>query len=567
MKRTLSFCPIARATAIFCAAIGIFAAPLLSGAAPQQMDMKSAPPAKLMTGMGSLHHAIATQNADAQKFFDQGLTLIYAFNHAEAARSFQRAAELDPKEPMPHWGLALALGPNYNATDVDAESEKTGYDAIQKAKSLAASAPETERAYVEALAHRFSNDPKDQKNSAGMLAANYKAAMRELYQKFPDDPDAGTLYAESMMDLNPWLLWTSDGKPAKDTLEIVAVLEGVLRRWPDHVGANHFYIHAMEASPNPEYALPSADRLQTLVPNAGHLVHMPAHIYERTGNYANAAKSNVDAVAVDRNYLRDKDIVNPTYSFGYVLHNKDFLRQAAAMEGDFDTAIKIAREIENDGRAGIAKMPDMASMMEVGLPEPILVLARFAKWDEILAAPQPDAKFQGLAYEWHYARGVAFAAKGDAAKAQAERDAMAEMYKRLPQGPAFGMLFNTWEAVNEVATHALDARIAGARGDWNSAASAWRATVAAQDKMRYNEPDDWYYPTRESLGAALLRGGNAAEAEKVFREDLVKHPRNPRALFGLQKALEAQGKSSDAAWVQDAFAKMWKGGALKIEDL
>lgn len=539
----------------------------LAARAPQQMDMKSAPPAKLMQGMGSLHHPIATQNAEAQKFFDQGLTLIYAFNHAEAARSFQRAAELDPKEPMPHWGLALALGPNYNATDVDPEAEKTGYDAIQKAKSLAANAPETERAYVEALAHRFSNDPKDQKNSAGMLAANYTAAMRELYQKYPDDPDAGTLYAESMMDLNPWLLWTSDGKPAKDTLEIVAVLEGVLRRWPDHVGANHFYIHAMEASPNPEYALPSADRLQTLVPNAGHLVHMPAHIYERTGNYANAAKSNVDAVAVDKNYLHDKDIVNPTYSFGYVLHNKDFLRQAAAMEGDYETAIKIAREIENDGRTGIAQMPDMASMMEVGLPEPILVLARFAKWDEILAAPQPDAKFQGLAYEWHYARGVAFAEKGDAAKARAERDAMADTYKKLPHGPAFGMLFNTWEAVNEVATHALDARIAGARGDWNAAASEWGATVAAQDKMRYNEPDDWYYPTRESLGAALLRGGNAAEAEKAFREDLVKHPRNPRALFGLQKALEAQGKTVDAAWVRDAFAKMWKGGALKIEDL
>lgn len=566
MERTHRFRP-ARAAAIFFAAAVISAAPIRSGAAPQQPDAKIAPPAKLMQGMGTLHHPIATHNAEAQKFFDQGLTLIYAFNHAEAARSFQRASELDPKEPMPHWGLALALGPNYNATDVDAESEKTGYDAIQRAKSLEANAPEAERAYVEALAHRFSNDPKDQKNSAGMLAANYKAAMKELYQKYPDDPDAGTLYAESMMDLSPWLLWTSDGKPAKDTLEIVAVLEGVLRRWPDHVGANHFYIHAMEASPNPEYALPSAERLQTLVPNAGHLVHMPAHIYERTGNYSSAAKSNVDAVAVDKNYLRDKDIVNPTYSFGYVLHNKDFLRQAAAMEGDYDTAIKIAREIESDGRTGIARMPDMAAMMEVGLPEPILVQARFAKWDEILAAPQPDAKFPGLTYEWHYARGAAFAAKGDAPKADAERNAMQETYKKLPAGPAFGMLFNTWETVNEVAGHALDARIAGARGEWSAAANEWRAAVAAQDKMRYNEPDDWYYPTRESLGAALLRGGNAAEAEKVFREDLIKHPRNPRALFGLEKSLEAQGKAQDAAWVRDAFAKMWKGGALSIEDL
>jgi tetratricopeptide (TPR) repeat protein len=540
-------------------------APLsLARTVDQQGDDKPAPPAKLMSGMGALHHPIATKNAEAQKFFDQGLTLIYAFNHAEAARSFQRAAELDPREPMPQWGLALALGPNYNAVDVDPQAEKAAYDASQKALTLSSSAPENERAYAAVLAKRFTTDPKaDFKR----LARDYAAAMRDLSRNNPDDPDAATLYAEALMDLNPWQLWSSDGKPGPDTPEIVSVLESVLRRWPDHVGANHFYIHAMEASPNPEYALPSAKRLEALVPNAGHLVHMPAHIYERTGNYSLAAKSNVDAVAVDRNYLREKEIVNPVYSFGYVLHNKDFLRQAAAMEGDFDSAMKIAREIEADGRTGISQMPDMASMMEVGLPEPILVLARFAKWDDVLAVPQPDAKFPGLAFEWRYARAIAFAANGDAQKAAAERDAMEAAFKTLPNGPAFGMMFNTWDAVHDVAMHIVDARIAAARRDWSVAADQWRAAVSAQDKMRYNEPDDWYYPTRESLGAALLRGGNAAEAEKVFREDLIRHPRNPRSLFGLSMALEAQKKTSDAAWVKASFAQMWKGGALKIEDL
>ena len=541
------------------------AAPLtLAGGTERQGDAKPAPPAKLITGMGALHHPIATQNPEAQKFFDQGLTLIYAFNHAEAARSFQRAAELDPREPMPQWGLALALGPNYNAVDVNPQAEKTAYDASQKALSLASSAPESERAYAAVLAKRFTTDPKA---DFKQLARDYAAAMRELSRNNPDDPDAATLYAEALMDLNPWLLWSSDGKPGPNTSEIVSVLESVLRRWPDHVGANHFYIHAMEASPNPEYALPSANRLQTLVPNAGHLVHMPAHIYERTGNYSLAAKSNVDAVAVDRNYLREKEIVNPDYSFGYVLHNKDFLRQAAAMEGDFDSAIKIAREIETDGRSGISQMPDMASMMEVGLPEPILVLARFAKWDEVLAVPQPDARFSGFAFEWHYARAIAFAAKSDAQKAAVERDAMEAIFPTLPKGSAFGMLFNSWDSVHAVALHVVDARIAATRRDWPAAAEQFRAAVSAQDKMRYNEPDDWYYPVRESLGATLLRGGNAAEAEEVFREDLIRHPRNPRSLFGLSMALEAQKKNSDATWVKAGFEQMWKGGALKIEDL
>ncbi len=529
----------------------------MAGMPPQD---KAAPPAKLFSGMGSLHHPIATTNPEAQKFFDQGLTLVYAFNHAEAARSFQRAADLDPHEPMPHWGIALALGPNYNADQVDAEAEKAAFDEIQKAKSLEASAPEAERAYVDALARRFSADPKADYHA---LARDYANAMREVNHRYIDDPDAGTLFAESMMDLNPWQLWSSDGTPAPGTAEIVATLESILRRAPNHVGANHFYIHALEASPFAERALPSAQRLETLVPNAGHLVHMPAHIYIRTGDYEAAEKSNVTAVEVDREYLRDRQITNPVYAIGYANHNLHFLAAAAAMDGDFAQAASAAKELAAESQAAVSEM----SGAEAFLPTPIFVSLRFAHWDEVLALPAPDPKLTGLNFFWHYARGCAYAAKNQPAQADVEMAALEQIYKQLPPGPAFGMLYSDWATIHDLANDSLSARIAYARGDSAAAIEHWRAAVATQDKMRYDEPADWYYPMRESLGAALLRSGKPAEAEKVFREDLIHNPRNPRSLFGLWKALEAE-KAPDAAWVKTSFDAAWKGkpGELRIED-
>ncbi len=544
-------------TASLLFAIAIPASAQMAGMAAQE---KSAPPAKLFDGMGTLHHPIATTNPEAQNFFDQGLTLVYAFNHAEAVRSFQRAAELDPREPMPHWGIALALGPNYNADQVDASAEKAAFDEIQKAKSLEATAPDAERAYVDALARRFSIDPKADYHA---LARDYANAMRDLSHRYPDDPDAGTLFAESMMDLNPWQLWTTDGTPSPGTEEIVATLESVLRRAPNHVGANHFYIHALEASPFAERALPSAQRLETLVPNAGHLVHMPAHIYIRTGDYDAAAKSNVVAVEVDKQYLRDRQITNPAYAIGYANHNIHFLSAAAAMDGNFELAFSSAKELESEARAALSEM----SGAEGFLPTPIFVLLRFAHWDEVLALPAPDAKLAGLNFFWHYARGCAFAAKNQATQADSELAAMDPIYKQLPAGPAFGMLYSDWSTIHDLAAHSLNARIAYARGNSASAIEHWRAAVAAQDKMRYDEPADWYYPIRESLGAALLRSGQPAEAEKVFREDLARNPRNPRSLFGLWKSLEAE-KSSDAAWLKASFEAAWKGkqGELSLEN-
>lgn len=508
-------------------------------------------PATLRAGLGSLHHPIATTSDEAQRFFDQGLTFVYAFNHREAGRSFERAAELDPNSPMPYWGKALALGPNYN--EVQPDREKAAYDAIQKAQSLEASAPETERAYVDALAHRFTNDPKPDYDRLGRA---YASAMRDLYNRYPDDPDAATLFAESLMDLHAWDLWTSDGKPGENTPEIVSVLEGTLRRWPDHVGANHFYIHAMEASPYPERALPSAQRLQTMVPAAGHLVHMPAHIYIRTGDYEAAVKSNQQAVAVDDAYLGALPVTNTTYVLLYGEHNRHFLAAAAMMEGDFDAAWKAAKELESRARVTVA---DVAAA-EGYLPTLAFVLLRFGHWDDVLALPEPDAKLNGLTLVWHYARGCAFAEKGDVTKADAERAAMEATYKQIQPGNAFGMMNNDWGTIHDLAVDTLDARIATARRDLPGAIEKWRAAVAVQDRMRYNEPSDWFYPVRESLGAALLRSGQGAEAEHIFREDLRKNPRNPRSLFGLWKSLEAQKKTSDAQWVRASFEAAWKGG-------
>jgi tetratricopeptide (TPR) repeat protein len=334
-------------------------------------------PAVLLSGLGRLHHPIATRSAEAQRFFDQGLTLVYAFNHEEAVRAFRRASALDPASPMPHWGIALALGPNINL-DVDPDREKVAYDEAQRARTLAAAAPPGERAYVDALITRYSNDPKADLKA---LAVRYKDAMRDLVRQFPDDLDAATLYAESLMDLNPWQLWSTDGKPADGTLEIVAALESVLQRDATHVGANHYYIHAVEASRTPDRALPSAKRLDTLVPAAGHLVHMPAHIYMRTGDYESAVTSNAKAAQVDRDYIKARG-AGGFYPSMYYNHNLDFLASAAMMSGQLKEARRAADMVVANTTPMIAQMP----MLEPFGAKTMYVLLRFARWDEVNAA-------------------------------------------------------------------------------------------------------------------------------------------------------------------------------------
>ncbi len=514
---------------------------------------KPAPPktTSFLPGMGSLHHPIATQSRDAQRYFDQGLTLIYGFNHAEAIRSFEKAVALDHTAVMPLWGIAYALGPNINM-GMDEEANKKALAATEQAMALAEKAPDNERAYVEALTKRYSAEPGADRRK---LDEAFAKAMGEMSKRFPDDLDAATLYAEALMDLRPWRLYDQDGKPAPGTDEIVSVLESVLRRQPDHVGANHYYIHAVEASRQPERALPSAQRLQTLVPGAGHLLHMPAHIFARTGDYASASQSNADAAKSDEAYTRLTG-TSGMYRYMYSAHNLHFLAYSAAMEGRYVVAKKAANDLLALAGTGYKEIPELEFM----LPTSFLVDLRFGRWDSVLAAKEPPAKALTTRALWHYARGSAFAATGKTHRAESERKDFEKAAELVTDDtPYSGTLITTAPMVLEVARHALDARIAGARKENDAAIQAWTEAVEAQEKLTYDEPPPWFYPVRESLGGELLRAGKAEAAEKIFREDLEDHPRNPRSLSGLLESLQAQQKEADAAWVSRQLQAAWKG--------
>lgn len=514
--------------------------------------------AMLLPGMGDVHHPVSTANQEAQRFFNQGLASIYAFNHEEAVNSFKRAAELDPQMAMAYWGVALALGSNYNL-QADAPQLKEAYAMVQKALALASAATEHERAYIEALAKRYANDPQVDSQK---LAIDYKNAMGEVAKRYPDDMDAATLYAESMMNLRPWKLWTPDGKPAEGTEEIVRVLEGVLRRDPNHTGANHYYIHAVEASQHPERALPSAARMGRLAPAAGHLVHMPSHIYIRTGDYEAAAQSNVEAIVADRAYIA-KTKPQGVYPVMYYNHNIHFLASAHSMNGRFADAVKTARELEANVKPHVQAMP----MLEMFTSYTMVTLVRFRRWDEILKSPEPDREMKITNIFWHFGRGMAYAGTGKVAYAEAELKALLDQTKAVPAETPYGN--SKAHGVLQVAEHLLAGKIALARGDKQMALQRLRQGVEAEDAVGYNEPPDWDLPVRESLGGALLVAGDSAEAEQVFRSELAKHPHNGRALFGLLESLNKQGKKSSAQMVQREFDKAWEKAdcKLRIEDL
>ena len=515
-----------------------------------QHEKTSKRPADLsLTAVGRQHHAIVAKSKEAQDYLDQGLTLLYGFNHEEAQRAFQRASELDPSSPMALWGIALAIGPNYNM-DVDAEREKLAFDTIQKARKLSEHAAVAERDYVETLAARYSGEAKPDYPE---LARNYAAAVKALSAKYPDDLDAATLYAESLMDLNPWKLWSPDGQPAENTAEIVRVLESVLARDPNHAGANHFYIHAVEASPAPGRALPSAHRLDTMIPQAGHLVHMPAHIYIRTGDYAEAVKANEQAVKADRTYAHQADQEGSLYDLMYHSHNEHFLAAAACMEGRY----AVAKAAADRMAARLVPHAKTMPMLDLFLLSPLWVDVRFNQWDAILAKPEPLRELPATHVMWRYARTQALTARGEKEKAAAERELFTAEVAVIPANASMGE-FNSSKDLLNLASHILDARIAMARGSKEEAVSHWQKAVEMQDALRYDEPPDWYYPVRESLGAALLAAGRATDAEQVFRQDLERNPRNPRSLFGLMHTLKAQKKDTDAAWVESQFKTAWK---------
>jgi tetratricopeptide (TPR) repeat protein len=512
----------------------------------------------LMPGLGQHHHTISTKNPEAQSFFDQGLTLVFAFNHEEAARAFRRASELDPHSAMAFWGVALALGPCINLMDVDPPHKKAAYEAVQKALLLAPAATESERDYIQALAKRYSSDPKVDLRK---LDVEYANAMRELSKHYPDDLDAATLYAESLMDLHPWKQWNLDGRPTEGTEEIIAVLESVLRRDPNHLGANHYYIHATESSPHPLWALASAKRLETLAPGAGHLVHMPAHTYMRVGDYAAAARSNALAADADRVYFRESHTSGSIYDMMYYCHNLHFLAASYSMAGDFAHAKQAADEVAAHAAPMFHDMP----MAETYVPYPIFMLVRFHRWDDVLALPAPNPGMAMTNAFWHFARGSAFAAKGQIANAEAEQKILARARKETPADVEFSFYFNKAQSFLDLAENILNARIAAAKGDHERAIEDWGKAVEIEDGLNYGEPPEWFYPVRESLGSALLLNGQADQAEAVFRTDLKQYPRNPRSLFGLLKALEAQKKSANVEEVQREFEAASKNADVPLE--
>ena len=506
--------------------------------------------------LGSHSMPISTGSALAQKYFDEGLNLVYGFNHAEAIRSFEDAIALDPSCAMCHWGIALALGPNINAP-MDPSTNSAAIAAVERANELAPAASAAEQAFIKALATRYSADPAADRTD---LDHQYARAMRELAALYPEDHDALTLFAEALMDLSPWNYWTSDGKATEYTPEIVRTLESVLALNPNHPGSNHYYIHAVEASQTPSRALPSANRLETLVPGAGHLTHMPSHVYWRVGQYADAARVNETAIQVDEATLRRgvRGADQGTHSFyalAYYPHNVHFLFAASHMQGRSEMALTSARKL-------VGAIPEPAyravPALEDFRPMPLFALVRFGKWSEILDEPRPDEDLQYTIGIWHWARGLALLRQGELEAAErelthvaarAQSDAMRE--QSLASFPKAATLL-------EIAAHVLSGEIDRARGNTDAAVEKFEAAVAIQDSLAYIEPPAWFYPVRHNLGAALLDAGRAIKAEAVYREDLRQYPNNGWSLLGLALSLEAQGKEAEAATVRATFGEVWQ---------
>lgn len=516
---------------------------------------------ELHPGLGDHHFPITTSNPEAQVYFDQGMALLYGFNHDEAARYFRRASQLDDGAAMPYWGLALSTGPNYNDTAVAEARARATYEAVQSARARAPSATPREQAYIDALAHRYASPDPD--SDWHRFHLDYSNAMRRMVQRFPDDLDAATMFAESLMMLRPWQLWTADGQPAPGTSELVAVLESVLKRNPNHAGANHFYIHAVEASPNLERAIPSANRLMTLVPGAGHLVHMPGHIYLQTGDFELAAATNVKAVAADRAFI-ERTGTTGLYPLMYATHNVHFIAYARAQQGRYEEARTAADDMV--GRIGGSDRE--MQMLEGFLLYPLMVDLRFSRWDSILATSEP-AKDRALSHAfWRYARAMAWAGQGALGKAEAEQRRFERERTAVPAGSMY-LLNNKSSDMLALAATTLAARIAAARGDAARALNEWRHAVEREKAIQYDEPPAWFYPVRQSLGAALLASGRMQEAEAMFREALEKHARDGRLLFGLRQSLLAQNRRDEAALVGVQFEAAWADATvpLRIGDL
>jgi tetratricopeptide (TPR) repeat protein len=516
----------------------------------------------LWEGLGSLTYKITTANPLAQRYFDQGLRLAYAFNHTEAQRAFRKAQKLDPRCGMCFWGEALVLGPNINEPMTEA-AVQPAFAAVRRAQELAAFASAREQTLIGALSERYAEDPQADRKA---LDAAYAAAMRKAAEEFPDDDDIAVLYAESVMDLSPWNYWQAGGhEPTPQAAPIVPTLERVLARNPSHPGAAHYYIHAVEATDRPQRAVPFADRLSTAMPAAGHLVHMPSHIYYRVGRYLDAYAVNKTAVVVDETYLSATDAPMSVYRLGYYPHNIHFMMVSAQMAGDGATAIAAAEKLRNlipdDVARGIAMIHPIKAA-------PYFAHAQFSAPDAILALPDPGEDIPYAQAMWRYARSLAATAKGDFTGAEAEANAIAGIANRADFSalqadgvPALDVL--------KLARAVADGRLAQAQGDSKAAIASFEEAAALQDGLPYAEPPFWYYPVRQTLAAALLQAGRLDEAEAQFKRALERAPNNGWSYFGLAKVYAAQGNRAAAKQAEAILAEVWIGdrSLLRLSNL
>jgi tetratricopeptide (TPR) repeat protein len=497
----------------------------------------------------------ASASAEAQAWFDQGLAFLYAFNHDEAVRSFERAAEIDPGCALAHWGAATARGPHINNADVEEDAARAGHRAAQRALGLASGAAPADRALIEAASKRFADPPPADR---GPLDRAYAEAMREAWRRHPRDADVGALAAEALMDLHPWDLWEQDGGPRPWTGEILALLEAVLDVDPLHPLALHLYIHAVEGSRDPGKADAAADRLRDLAPGLGHLVHMPSHIDVRRGRWAEAIVANRKAIAADARYAARAH--PPGFYRLYMSHNRHMLAFAAMMKGERRAAETAVREMIDALPADWLK--EAAPLIDGYLASPYEVQVRFGRWQDVLAEPEPGESFPLARALWRQARSLSLAALGRHAEARAEQQTFLAAAARVPEGAVFGN--NASADVLAVARAALEGELLAQEGKADPALEALRDAVRLEDALRYDEPPDWILPVRHALGAALLRFGRAGEAETVYREDLERWPENGWSLFGLARSLEARGKTAEAEAARARFARTWAGADVSL---
>lgn len=506
------------------------------------------PIAPRLSGLGDLHYDVTTSSEDAQAFFDQGLRLVYAFNHREAIRAFQEAARLDPGFAMAYWGEALALGPNIN-DPMPHERQLKALAAIRKAQENASGVSAKERDLIEALSTRYTDDANADRSEYDQA---YAGAMRKLSAKYPSDPEVGTLFAAALMNTMPWNYWTEDLRPRRGTEEVVEALERVLAQHPDHPGAHHYYIHIVEASSDPSRGVPSAEKLAELMPGAGHLVHMPSHIYLRVGRYADASDANVDAILADEDYIAQCQ-AQGLYPIGYYPHNIHFLWASSSLEGRSEVAIDAAEKTAS-------RVPiDMATQvpnLQWFLVTPLYAQVRFGRWSEILTTPPPSEEMPYVMAMWRYARGVAFAARNQLDRADEELAAL-EKIAATPEMEAFNLNQATGAHILNLAAAVVAGETAAKAGRIDEAVDHLERAVALQDELPYMEPPTWHYPVRQSLGAVLLDAGRLEEAEAVYREDLKRWSNNGWSLFGLLQTLRAAGKTREADEVEARFEKEW----------